>query len=58
VETISPEDVHLAGEFSALLRQRLGVEMQVLLAAPGTLAPLTGIETRQKPVRLIDRRFG
>jgi len=58
VETATPDDAHLADEFAALLRQRLGVEMQVALAAPGTLAPLTGIETRQKPVRLIDRRFG
>jgi len=58
VETNTPEDVHLAGEFAALLRQRLGVEMRVELAVPGALAALTGIETRQKPVRLIDRRFG
>jgi len=58
VETRTPDDPHLAGEFAALLRQRLGVDMQVVLVAPGTLAPLTGIETRQKPVRLIDRRFG
>jgi len=58
VETRTPDAPHLAGEFAALLRQRLGVEMRVVLVAPGTLAPLTGIETRQKPVRLIDRRFG
>ena len=30
----------------------------VALAAPGTLSPLTGIEVRQKPIRLIDKRFG
>ena len=40
-----------------LLKRKLGVEVRVALAAPGTLAPLTGIETRQKPIRLIDRRF-
>lgn len=39
-----------------LLRARLGVEVQVGFRAPGALAPLTGIETRQKPVRLIDKR--
>ena len=45
------------GRFAALLRLKLGVEMSVVLAAPGALAPLTGIEVRQKPVRLIDKRF-
>ena len=47
----------LAAAFAALLRLKLGVEMSVVLAAPGALAPLTGIEVRQKPVRLIDKRF-
>ena len=28
----------------------------VELVAPGATAPLTGIEARQKPIRLIDRR--
>lgn len=39
-----------------LLRRRLGVDLPVEPVAPGTLAPLTGIESRQKPVRLIDHR--
>ncbi len=51
------DDAQLAAEFAALLRQRLGVEMSIVLAAPGALAALTGIEVRQKPVRLIDKRF-
>lgn len=51
------DNAELATEFAALLRQRLGVEMSVVLAAPGSLAPLTGLEVRQKPVRLIDKRF-
>jgi phenylacetate-CoA ligase len=42
--------------YEALLRARLGVEVKVMLEAPGALAELTGIETRQKPIRLIDRR--
>ncbi|MFN0116464.1 MAG: phenylacetate--CoA ligase family protein [Paracoccaceae bacterium] len=42
--------------YEALLRARLGVEVAVRLAAPGSLAPLTQIEIRQKPIRLIDRR--
>ncbi|WP_374669175.1 phenylacetate--CoA ligase family protein [Ramlibacter sp.] len=43
-------------EIEQLLRARLGVEMQVALCAPGDLAELTGIEKRQKPIRLIDKR--
>lgn len=46
------------GRYEALLRARLGVEIAVRLAAPGELAPLTQIEVRQKPIRLIDRRKG
>ena len=42
--------------YQALLRTRLGVDVAVELAAPGALAGLTGIEVRQKPIRLIDRR--
>ena len=36
-----------------LLRRRLGVDLLVELAAPGALAPLTQIEHRQKPIRLL-----
>jgi phenylacetate-CoA ligase len=39
-----------------LLRARLGVELAVVLAQPGEIKDLTGIESRQKPMRLIDRR--
>lgn len=42
--------------YEALLRARLGVEVKVALHPPGSLAELTGIEKRQKPIRLIDRR--
>ena len=51
------DDPAVAQAFAGLLRQRLGVEMSVVLAEPGSLAPLTGIEVRQKPVRLVDKRF-
>lgn len=47
----------LASEFGALLRSRLGVDVSIVLAKPGELAALTGMETRQKPIRLIDKRF-
>jgi phenylacetate-CoA ligase len=42
--------------YRALLKARLGVEVAVVLSAPKSLAALTGVESRQKPVRLIDER--
>ena len=51
-------DEHLARAFRETLRSHLGVEMRTELCAPGKLADLTGTEVRQKPVRLIDERFG
>jgi phenylacetate-coenzyme A ligase PaaK-like adenylate-forming protein len=48
----------LRDEYEALLRARLGVEMRVRLCAPGALAERTGVESRQKPVRLFDLRKG
>ena len=50
----SPET---AAAFQAILKRKIGVEPKVELAGVGALAPLTGIETRQKPIRLIDERF-
>lgn len=46
------DDAALAG----LLRQGLGVEVQVELVGPGDTAALTQIDIRQKPLRLIDER--
>ena len=46
------DDAALAG----LLRQGLGVEVQVELVGPGDTAALTQIDVRQKPLRLIDER--
>ena len=43
--------------FAALLKQAIGIDVGVQLAAPGELASLTQTEVRQKPVRLIDERF-
>ena len=40
----------------ATLRSRFGVGISVQLVKPGMTADLSGIETRQKPVRLIDER--
>ncbi|MBL8382544.1 MAG: phenylacetate--CoA ligase family protein [Burkholderiales bacterium] len=39
-----------------LLKRRLGVEVTVSLEAPKSLSALTGVESRQKPVRLVDQR--
>lgn len=47
----------LVQPFMGLLKQKLGIEMQVELVEEGSLAPETGIEHRQKPVRLKDNRF-
>ena len=46
----------LIDAYRQLLKQRLGVEVIVQLSATKSLSALTGVETRQKPVRLIDER--
>jgi len=46
----------LEAELEALLRQKLGVEVAVELVGLGATAPLTELEGRHKPIRLIDRR--
>jgi phenylacetate-CoA ligase len=51
----TPSD-SLRAAYEALLRARLGVEVAVVLEAPGALAELTGIDSRQKPIRLVDKR--
>jgi phenylacetate-CoA ligase len=51
-------DAALVERFASLLKERFGVQMNVALEPTGSLAPLTGIETRQKPIRLIDKRHG
>jgi phenylacetate-CoA ligase len=49
-------DPGAASMFKTMLRQGLGVEMTVQLVSPRATAELTQIETRQKPLRLIDKR--
>lgn len=44
------------GELADALRRGLGVEVDVELVAPGETALATEIDTRQKPLRLIDKR--
>jgi phenylacetate-CoA ligase len=46
----------LKSAMESVLRERLGVAVAVEPVAPGATAPLTGLESRQKPARLIDER--
>ena len=55
IEVAAPDD-GLKPALVDHLRSRLGVEVGVELAGPGDLATLTEIETRQKPIRLLDLR--
>lgn len=43
-------------QLAGLLRQGLGVEVTVELVEPAATAPLTQIDVRQKPIRLLDER--
>ena len=43
--------------YRELLKRQPGVEVRVELVVPQALAALTALETRQKPIRLIDQRF-
>ena len=52
----NPLDATLAEAFSQLLTRRIGVELKVELRAVGGTALLTQLESRQKPIRLIDER--
>jgi phenylacetate-CoA ligase len=53
---VSGNDEALRAALSNLLKQKLGVEATVALVERGDTAALTQIETRQKPIRLIDDR--
>jgi phenylacetate-CoA ligase len=56
VEVRTDGDTRLREHYEQLLRTRLGVELPVRLCTPGSLAERTGVESRQKPVRLFDLR--
>ena len=49
-------DATTAQAFAQLLARRAGVELKVELVAAGETAALTQIDSRQKPIRLIDER--
>lgn len=50
------DEESLALHFQKLLREKIGVSMNIELVAPGVLAATTGLEDRQKAVRLVDKR--
>jgi phenylacetate-CoA ligase len=52
-----PPTPALSLDYAKLLHHGLGVVVDVSLMNPGDTAPLTQIEQRQKPLRLIDRRW-
>jgi phenylacetate-CoA ligase len=56
IETSELASEHLVTHYRKLLKRKLGVEVNIDLVAPTALASLTGVESRQKPIRLIDRR--
>jgi phenylacetate-CoA ligase len=56
VVTIESRGGSDARELAEVLRRGLGVEVGVALCAPGGTATATQIDTRQKPLRLIDER--
>jgi phenylacetate-CoA ligase len=56
LEVRGAADAALRARLEGALKTRLGVEIAVVLEAPGSLAALTQVESRQKPIRLIDER--
>lgn len=58
-ETTAPPEVraNLAPQFKAVLRRKIGIDVDVELVDKGATAVLTQIDVRQKPIRLIDERF-
>ena len=56
VVTLESRGASDRAQLADLLRRGLGVEVEVLLCEPGGTAAATEIDTRQKPLRLIDER--
>lgn len=56
VECSLPSSAALVDQYQSLLKERLGVQIEVTLTAPESLTRLTGVDSRQKPIRLIDER--
>lgn len=54
--TLESKGASDGGELADLLRKGLGIEVGLQLVGPGQTAAETQIDTRQKPIRLIDQR--
>ncbi len=54
--TADPNSSELAAAFAALLTRRVGVDIRAELVPAGGTAALTQIDSRQKPIRLLDER--
>ena len=49
-------NIQIKKRTETVLRQKLGVGVEVILVDPGETAKITQINARQKPVRLVDER--
>lgn len=56
IESHQAGDAQRIDLYRQRLKMALGVDVDVETVGPGTLAAVTGIEVRQKPLRLIDNR--
>jgi phenylacetate-CoA ligase len=56
VAEVRNADGGTAERLGALLKRKLGIEVRVELAKPGSTAAITQVDARQKPIRLIDER--
>ena len=56
VAEVRSGDADLARSMRALLKNALGIEIDIELTAAGKTAALTQLDRRQKPIRLIDQR--
>ncbi|WP_127025460.1 phenylacetate--CoA ligase family protein [Rheinheimera mangrovi] len=57
VSTAAPQRAALLDDYRALLKRKIGIEVLVELVGEGELTPLTQVDVRQKPIRLLDQRF-
>ncbi len=57
VAEVAEQSPAVEEELQNILKRKIGIAPVVELAPPGSLSPLTQIDVRQKPIRLIDERF-
>ena len=51
-----PDSIQIKKRTETVLRQKLGVGVEVIVVEPGATAETTQINARQKPIRLVDER--